>query len=116
MDKNDFHNWLVSQGACGDPLEWTRGKTLVETWNTLDSYDWMLWLMRRSINLSAASLKALLKEIALGRLGEAINRHAETAESIITLIGLVHMACMQFKGEGVCDIIRKHIPTITIGA
>ena len=44
LNAEQFTALCKSKGACREGLEWIRGKSLAEFWQTTDRADWMLWL------------------------------------------------------------------------
>jgi gamma-glutamylcysteine synthetase len=44
----NFADYLKSQRACQDAIDWTGDKTLSEAWQTCQRPDWMLWLYGRN--------------------------------------------------------------------
>jgi hypothetical protein len=44
MNAEQFHTWLVTNGACSPAVEFAKGRTLQEAWDTCPNPSWMYWL------------------------------------------------------------------------
>lgn len=40
-----FREFLLNNGACHEATQWTKGKTLRESWDNCTRADWMIWLL-----------------------------------------------------------------------
>ena len=47
MNAEQFTNLCRKHGACRKGLDWIKGKSLAEFWQTCDRADWMLWIVGR---------------------------------------------------------------------
>jgi len=42
----DIQQFLKQENACHPALEWAKGKTFPQIWDTCDSSEWMIWLLK----------------------------------------------------------------------
>ena len=40
-----FREFLLNNGACHEATQWTKGKTLRESWDNCTRAEWMIWLL-----------------------------------------------------------------------
>ena len=51
LNAEQFTALCESKGACRDGLEWIRGKSFEEFWNTAERADWMLWIAGKMVRV-----------------------------------------------------------------
>ena len=64
LDVKELGTLLVSLSACKTAIDWVKGKSLAEAWNTCHRGDWMLWLAARYGDVPQKAIVAIACDCA----------------------------------------------------